>query len=179
MRRETLFHCVNKMALLQHHQLLPLACALLLSGINRVDARSSQISDLKSKISGVEELLDEFRKQLQQEQAYNRASDVTDSCVGDYDTAEARIIRTRLSIEQGATFLLAPDTVYTWRDCLHACCSLPHCTVAVVQENPRQAGESLGCFLFNCTYRGRNHCPDRSDEDFCPNLFISSSCSIK
>ncbi|XP_033846432.1 low-density lipoprotein receptor-related protein 11 [Periophthalmus magnuspinnatus] len=154
------------MALLQHHQLLPLACALLLSGINRVDARSSQISDLKSKISGVEELLDEFRKQLQQEQAYNRASDVTDSCVGDYDTAEARIIRTRLSIEQGATFLLAPDTVYTWRDCLHACCSLPHCTVAVVQENPRQAGESLGCFLFNCTYRGRNVCSFAQKEGF-------------
>uniref|UniRef100_A0A8C6TUS2 MANSC domain-containing protein n=1 Tax=Neogobius melanostomus TaxID=47308 RepID=A0A8C6TUS2_9GOBI len=165
------FSCVNKMALLQHHRLLSLAGLFLMMGLHRVDARSAQISDIKSKISGVEELLDEFRKQLQQEQEYSRVrggGDVTDSCVGHYDAAEKRIIRTRQSIEQGATFLLAPDRVYTWRDCLHACCSQTHCTVAVVQEDPSQAGESL-CFLFNCTYRGRNHCPDRSDEDFCPN----------
>ncbi|XP_020773865.1 low-density lipoprotein receptor-related protein 11 [Boleophthalmus pectinirostris] len=147
------------MALFQHHGLLPLACALLLAGINHVDTRSSQISP-------ADVLLDEFRKQLQQEQAYNRAGDVTDSCVEDYDTAEAHIIRTKLSIEQGATFLLAPDTVYTWRDCLHACCSLPHCTVAVVQEDPRQTGENLGCFLFNCTYRGRNVCSFAQKEGF-------------
>lgn len=167
-RRDTLFHCVNKMArLLQHPRLLALACALLLSGLRRGDTRSSQISDLKTKISGVEELLDEFRKQLQQEQEYSRvrASDVTDSCVGDYDAAEKRIIRTRQSIEQGATFLLAPDRVYTWRDCLHACCSQQHCTVAVVQEDPSQAGESL-CFLFNCTYRGRNVCSFAPQEGF-------------
>lgn len=159
-------NCVNKMALLQHHRLLPLACVFLLRVINLIDARSSQISDLKSKISGVEELLDEFRKQLQQEQAYNRASDVTDSCVGDYDAAEERIIRTRISIEQGATFLLAPDRVFTWRDCLHACCAQPHCTVAVVQEDPRQPGESLGCYLFNCTYKGRNVCSFAPQEGF-------------
>ncbi|XP_072301210.1 low-density lipoprotein receptor-related protein 11 [Eucyclogobius newberryi] len=150
------------MALLQHHRLLPLACALLLA-LARADARSSQISDLKTKITGVEELLDDFRKQLQQGQAYNRESEATDSCVEDYDTAEARIIRTKLSIDQGATFLLAPDTVYTWRDCVHACCSLPHCTVAVVQEDPRQG---LGCFLFNCTYRGRNVCSFAQKEGF-------------
>ncbi|KAK7906813.1 hypothetical protein WMY93_015425 [Mugilogobius chulae] len=150
--------------LLQHHRLLPLACALLLA-LNRAQARSSQISDIKSKRSGVEELLDEFRKELQQEQAYNRGTDVTDSCVRDYDAAEARIIRTKLSIEQGATFLLAPNNVYTWRDCVHACCVLPHCTVAVVQEDPRQT-ESLGCFLFNCTYRGRNVCSFAQKEGF-------------
>uniref|UniRef100_A0A3P9PP20 MANSC domain-containing protein n=1 Tax=Poecilia reticulata TaxID=8081 RepID=A0A3P9PP20_POERE len=159
------------MALLQHPRLL-LPCVFLLLFAGRVHARSSQISDLKSKISGVEELLEEFRKQLQQDQAY-RAADVSDSCVGDFSAAEQRIIRTKASIEQGATFLLAPDTVYTWRDCLHACCSQPHCTVAVVQEDLRRPADSLSCYLFNCTYRNKNicsfHCPDRSDEDFCTN----------
>lgn len=153
------------MALFQH-QLLPL-CALLLTATGRVDARTSQISDLKSKISGVEELLDEYRKELQQEQEYSRvrASGVADSCVGDFDAAEKRIIRTKQSIEQGAKFLLAPDRVYTWRDCLHSCCSQPHCTVAVVQEDPSQAGESL-CFLFNCTSRGTNVCSFAPQEGF-------------
>lgn len=153
------------MALLQHHRLL-LVCVVLLGVIKRIDARSSQISDLKSKLTGVEELLDEFRKQLQQEQQYIRPGDVIDSCVGDYDAAEERIIRTKSSIEQGATFLLAPERVYTWKDCLHACCSQPHCTVAVVQEDLRQAGESLGCYLFNCTYRGRNVCSFAPQQGF-------------
>lgn len=110
--------------------------------------------------------MDEFRKQLQQEQQYIRPGDVIDSCVGDYDAAEERIIRTKSSIEQGATFLLAPERVYTWKDCLHACCSQPHCTVAVVQEDLRQAGESLGCYLFNCTYRGRNVCSFAPQQGF-------------
>lgn len=167
-RRDTLLYCVNKMALLQHHRrLLSLLCVFLLIGLCRVDARSSQISDLKTKISGVEELLDEFRKELQQEQEYSRvrASDVTDSCVGDYDAAAKCIIRTRLSIEQGATLLRTPDRAYTWRDCLHACCAQPHCTVAVVQEDPSQAGESI-CYLFNCTSRGRNVCSFAPQEGF-------------
>lgn len=157
-----MIHCVNKMALLQHHRLLSLSCVFLLTGLHRADARSSQISDLKSKITGVEELLDEFRAQLQQEQEYSRgrASEVADSCVGDYDAAEKRIIRTKQSIDQGAVFLLAPDRVYTWRDCLHACCTEPHCTVAVVQEDSSQ------CFLFNCTYRGRNVCSFAPQEGF-------------
>nr|XP_046229372.1 low-density lipoprotein receptor-related protein 11 [Scatophagus argus] len=144
------------MALPQHPRLL-LACVVLLGAARRIDTRSSPISDLKSKISGVEELLEEFHKQLQQDQAY-KVGDVIDSCVGDFNAAGERIIRAKASIEQGATFLLAPDTVYTWKDCLHACCSQPHCTVAVVQEDPRQPGESLSCYLFNCTYRNRNVC---------------------
>ncbi|MEQ2239715.1 hypothetical protein ILYODFUR_007214 [Ilyodon furcidens] len=152
------------MALLQHPQLL-LPCVFLLFFTNRIHARSSQISDLKSKISGVEELLEEFRKQLQQDQAY-RAADVSDSCVGDFGAAEERIIRTKASIEQGATFLLAPDRVYTWRDCLHACCSQPHCTVAVVQKDQRRPGDSLSCYLFNCTYRNKNICSFAPQEGF-------------
>uniref|UniRef100_A0A3Q1GFF7 MANSC domain-containing protein n=1 Tax=Acanthochromis polyacanthus TaxID=80966 RepID=A0A3Q1GFF7_9TELE len=156
----------NNMALaLLQHPLLLLA-ALLLLVPKRVDTRASPISDLKSKISGVEDLLEEFRKQLQQDQAY-RVGDVMDSCVGDFNAVGERIIRAKASIEQGATFLLAPDRVFTWKDCLHACCSQPHCTVAVVQEDLRQPGDSLSCYLFTCTYRNKN--VYRSDEDFCPN----------
>lgn len=151
--------CVNKMALLPH---LVLSLCLLLLSAGHGDARASQISDLKSKISGVEELLDEYRKELQQEQEYSRARD---SCVGEYESADHRIIRTQQSTAAGASFLLAPDRVSTWRDCLHSCCSQPHCTVAVVQEDPGQAGESL-CFLFNCTYRGTNVCSFAPQEGF-------------
>ncbi|KAM6914968.1 low-density lipoprotein receptor-related protein 11 [Xenentodon cancila] len=152
------------MALLQHLRLL-LACVVLLFSVIGIHARSSPISDLKSKISGVEELLEEFRKQLQQDQAY-RAADAIDSCVGDFDAVGERIIRTKASIEQGATFLLAPDRVYTWKDCLHACCSQAHCTVAVVQEDLRQPGDTLSCYLFNCTYRNKNICSFAPQQGF-------------
>ncbi|KAM4522179.1 low-density lipoprotein receptor-related protein 11 [Odontesthes bonariensis] len=152
------------MAQLQHPRLL-LACVVLLLVADSVHGRTSPISDLKSKISGVEELLEEFRKQLQQDQSY-RAGDVIDSCVGDFSAAGERIIRTKASIEQGATFLLAPGRVYTWQDCVHACCSQTHCTVAVVQEDPRQPGDSLGCYLFNCTYRNKNICSFAPQQGF-------------
>ncbi|XP_029966810.1 low-density lipoprotein receptor-related protein 11 [Salarias fasciatus] len=157
------------MALLQHPRPLlaraVLLLLLLLFILKRVDSRSSPISDLKSRISGVEELLEEFRKQLQQDQVY-RTGDVLDSCVGDYSPARESIIRARVSIEQGATFLLAPEPVFTWKDCLHACCSQPHCTVAVVQENPRQPEDSLRCYLFNCTYRSRSVCSFAPQQGF-------------
>lgn len=156
---------VNNMALTQQHPRLLIACVALLTEILLVEGRSSPISDLKSKISGVEELLEEFRKQLQQEQAY-KAGDATDSCVGDFDGVNERIIQTKASIEQGAAFLLAPDGVYTWKDCLHACCSQPHCTVAVVQEDQRQPGESLNCYLFNCTYRNKHVCSFAPQQGF-------------
>ncbi|XP_061126552.1 low-density lipoprotein receptor-related protein 11 [Syngnathus typhle] len=130
---------------------------LLLCILQPIHTRMSAISDLKSKISGVEELLEEFRKQLQQDQTY-RPSEVADSCVSDFRSVRESIIRAKASIEQGATFLMAPERVYTWRDCVHACCAQPHCTVAVVQEEPRQAGDSLNCYLFNCTYKSQNVC---------------------
>lgn len=149
-------NCATNMALPQHHRRMLLAAVALMLLLG-VDARSSPISDLKSKISGVEELLEEFRKQLQQEQSY-KLGGVADSCVGDFSSVRDSIIQTKASIEQGATFLLAPDRVYTWKDCLHACCSQPHCTVAVVQEDQRQPGESLNCYLFNCTYRSKHVC---------------------
>ncbi|XP_068564550.1 low-density lipoprotein receptor-related protein 11 [Cebidichthys violaceus] len=152
------------MALFQHPRLL-LACVVLLNAVRRIDTRSLPISDLKSKITGVEELLEEFRKELQQDQTY-RAGDALDSCVGDFNAVGERIIRTKASIEQGATFLLAPERVYTWRDCLHACCSQPHCTVAVVQQDLRQPGDSLSCYLFNCTYRSKNVCTFAPQQGF-------------
>lgn len=164
-RRKTPLNCVNtNMALLQHPRLL-LAYVVLLTAAQRTHTRSLPISDLKSKISGVEELLEEFRKQLQQDQTY-RAGDAVDSCVGDFNAVGERIIRAKASIEQGATFLLAPDRVYTWKDCLHACCSQPHCTVAVVQQDLRQPGDSLSCYLFNCTYRSKNVCSFAPQQGF-------------
>lgn len=153
------------MALPQHHVRLLFACVVLLTVVLRIDSRSSPISDLKSKISGVEELLEEFRQQLQQEQAY-KLGDVIDSCVGDFGAVRERIIQTKASIEQGATFLLVPERVYTWKDCLHACCSQPHCNVAVVQEDPRQPGEKHYCYLFNCTYRNKNVCSFAPQQGF-------------
>ncbi|XP_061667577.1 low-density lipoprotein receptor-related protein 11 [Syngnathoides biaculeatus] len=152
------------MAEMQHHRSPELAFAaplllplLLLCVLQPIHTRVSAISDLKSKISGVEELLEEFRKQLQHDQTY-RPSEVADSCVSDFSWARDSIIRAKASIEQGATFLMAPDRVHTWRDCVHACCAQPHCTVAVVQGEPGQAGDSLNCYLFNCTYRSQNVC---------------------
>lgn len=142
-----------------HHHRLVLH-VFILCVINSVVSRSSQLglSDLKSKISGVEELLEEFRKQLQQDQAYSREDDAGDVCLSDFTEMEEHIIRARDSIEQGATFLSVPSRVYSWKDCLHACCLDPHCTVAVMQEDLKQTDESLGCYLFNCTYRNKNVC---------------------
>lgn len=161
------FYCViNIMAEAQHHRLLAPVVFFLLLAVQPIDTRSSKISDLNSKISGVEELLEEFRKQLQQDQAYTRDGDVTDACVGAFSAAGERIIRAKASIEQGATFLSAPDRVYSWKDCLHACCSDPHCTVAVVQDDLRQTGDSLSCYLFNCTYRNKNVCSFSPQQGF-------------
>ncbi|KAG7460703.1 hypothetical protein MATL_G00201580 [Megalops atlanticus] len=150
-------NCVNMLSWAPHHQRL-LVCVALLWGINTVLAKSSQISDIKSKISGVEELLEEFRKQLQQDQALRREDGLRDACLNGFSAIEEHIIRAKDSIEQGATFLTAPTRVYSWRDCLHACCADPRCTVAVVQEDLEQSEDSLSCFLFNCTYRNKNVC---------------------
>ncbi|XP_053500217.1 low-density lipoprotein receptor-related protein 11 [Ictalurus furcatus] len=136
-----------------HHQL---GFLLLFLAI----ARASQISDLKSKLSGVEELLEEFRKQLQQDDSEQSAEDASDACVSDFDAAEERIIRAMASIERGATFLSAPGRVYSRRDCVRACCAEPRCTTAIVQEQPQQpdSGGGLRCYLFNCTYGGASVC---------------------
>lgn len=158
---------------LKHHPppLLLLLLVAVGATLASVPRSSSPISDLKSKISGVEDLLEEFSKQLQQQdQAYRTAaaSDLhVDSCVGDFDAAGESIIRAKASVEQGAAFLLAPERVYSWRDCLHACCAQSHCTVALVQEEDvRRPRDSLNCYLFNCTYRGRNVCSFAPQQGF-------------
>ncbi|KAF7694356.1 low-density lipoprotein receptor-related protein 11 [Silurus meridionalis] len=139
---------------------------------------ASQISDLKSRLSGVEELLEEFRKQLQQDESYPSAvadeedehKEAGDACLRDFDAAEERIIRAVASIERGAAFLSAPGRVRSRRDCVRACCAEPRCTTAIVQEQQppmqtppiqtpeQQADGGLRCYLFNCTYGGANVC---------------------
>uniref|UniRef100_A0A671SXZ9 Low density lipoprotein receptor-related protein 11 n=1 Tax=Sinocyclocheilus anshuiensis TaxID=1608454 RepID=A0A671SXZ9_9TELE len=136
-----------------------LICSVLLWMSTAVMTRSSSTSDLKSKISGVEELLEEFRKQLQQDESGSREDEEDgDRCISGFKAAEERIIRASASIEQGAAFLSAPQRVFSWRDCAHACCSHPHCTAAIIQEDLKQPDDSLRCYLFNCTYRGRSVC---------------------
>lgn len=120
---------------------------------------SSPTSELKSQISGVEELLEEFRKQLQQDEPGPRGGEGDgDRCVGGFQAQEERIIRASASIEQGGAFLSAPQRVFSWRDCVHACCALPHCTDAIIQEELTQPDGSLRCYLFNCTYGGMSVC---------------------
>ncbi|XP_077206172.1 low-density lipoprotein receptor-related protein 11 [Paroedura picta] len=120
--------------------------------------------------SGVESLLEEFRRQLQQEQdplgggrgreraeAAGRcrgAGDLAGSGGSFFSTRPDAIIRTKDSIAAGATFLGSPGSVGGLRQCLDACCAEPRCTLAVLQQPP----PSLRCYLFNCTYRGRSVC---------------------
>ncbi|XP_075453889.1 low-density lipoprotein receptor-related protein 11 isoform X2 [Ascaphus truei] len=207
---------------------LSLLCLLLccaIGGCRRVSLGSPapQLTDLRSQISGVEELLEEFRKQLQQqrhqqdlgeqgqqEQRLHQHPDQgqeaeegwgsmhrhrplqenegqrdamqkqppegTDEeeamqkqlqdvgvrpggdVVGDdlckFNLLEDYIIRTKDSLESGATFLKAPGEVSSWKQCLEVCCSEPGCSAAVVERS----GRGLSCYLFDCTHRGRNVC---------------------
>ncbi|XP_052442967.1 low-density lipoprotein receptor-related protein 11 isoform X1 [Carassius gibelio] len=145
--------------IMSHHIQRALICSLLLCLTTTGMTRSSSTSDLKSKISGVEELLEEFRKQLQQDESDSRVDEEDgDRCISGFKAAEERIIRASASIEQGAAFLSAPQRVFSWRDCAHACCSHPHCTSAIIQEDLKAPDDSLRCYLFNCTYRGRDVC---------------------
>ncbi|KAL8186081.1 UNVERIFIED_CONTAM: hypothetical protein K2H54_063030 [Gekko kuhli] len=123
--------------------------------------------------SDVESLLEEFRRQLQQEQdplgggrGHERAEAAgrcrgTGSLAGSggsfFSTRPDSIIRTKDSIAAGATFLGSPGSVAGLRQCLDACCAEPRCTLAVLQQQPPPP-PSLRCYLFNCTYRGRSVC---------------------
>ncbi|XP_030303814.1 low-density lipoprotein receptor-related protein 11 [Calypte anna] len=126
---------------------------------------TAPLAGLRSQISGVESLLEEFRRQLQQEEpgpSPAGGDDGGERC-GSSSGFSARpdsIIRTKDSIAAGAAFLRAPAGVSGWRQCLDACCAEPRCTLAVVQESarPRGVAAELGCYLFNCTYRGRPVC---------------------
>ncbi|XP_066461579.1 low-density lipoprotein receptor-related protein 11 [Eleutherodactylus coqui] len=181
-------------AMLQPQMLL--SCLLLcwgLGGCRRVSSGSPapQLTDLRSQISGVEELLEEFRKQLQrpedwaqdghrhrahgsgredeeaamqqqlQEVAVRPAGDSgEDLC--NFSQLEDYIIRTKDSLEAGATFLKAPGQVYGWRQCLEVCCSQPRCSAAVTESSAR----GFTCFLFDCSHRGRNVCQFSPHRDY-------------
>ncbi|XP_062497748.1 low-density lipoprotein receptor-related protein 11 isoform X1 [Pezoporus occidentalis] len=126
---------------------------------------AAPLADLRSQISGVESLLEEFRRQLQQEEPGPPAATAAgggEVCGGSssFSARPDSIIRTKDSIAAGATFLRAPAGATGWRQCLDACCAEPRCTLAVVQEPPRPRGTAadLGCYLFNCTHRGRPVC---------------------
>lgn len=128
---------------------------------------AAPLADLRSQISGVETLLEEFRRQLQQEEPGPPATaggggGGGERCGGSggFSARPDSIIRTKDSIAAGATFLRAPGAVSGWRQCLDACCAEPRCTLAVVQgpARPRGTAAEPGCYLFNCTHRGRPVC---------------------
>ncbi|XP_024905017.1 low-density lipoprotein receptor-related protein 11 [Pteropus alecto] len=79
---------------------------------------------------------------------------------GDYSAMPDAVIRIKDSIAAGAGFLRAPTAVRDSRECVAACCAEPRCSVAVVElpRRPATTDTALGCYLFNCTARGRSVC---------------------
>lgn len=149
---------------------LLLLCLWLPSG-RAAAPLSAPLSELHAQLSGVEQLLEEFRRQLQQERPQEelelelRASGgPLQGCPGPggggYSAMPDAIIRTKDSIAAGASFLRAPAAVRDWRQCVEACCSEPRCSVAVVElpRWPATSATALGCYLFNCTAHGRSVC---------------------
>lgn len=146
---------------------LLLLCLWLPSG----RAAGPPLSELHAQLSGVQRLLEDFRRQLQRETPAEElelelraGSGPREGCPGadgdGYSALPDAIIRTKDSLAAGASFLRAPAAVRDWRQCVAACCAEPRCSVAVVELPPRPAppAASLGCFLFNCTARGRSVC---------------------
>uniref|UniRef100_A0A8C6RJJ6 Low density lipoprotein receptor-related protein 11 n=1 Tax=Nannospalax galili TaxID=1026970 RepID=A0A8C6RJJ6_NANGA len=122
-------------------------------------------------LSELHQLLEDFHRQLQQERPHEElelelraGGGRREDCPGPggdgYSAAPDAIIRTKDSIAAGARFLSAPATVRDWRQCVAACCSEPRCSVAVLElpRRPAAPGAALGCYLFNCTARGRSVC---------------------
>ncbi|KAI4567505.1 hypothetical protein MJT46_008718 [Ovis ammon polii x Ovis aries] len=135
-----------------------LLLCLWLPGGRAAGSPSAPLSELHAQLSGVEQLLEEFRRQLQQERPQEElelelraGGDPQEGCPGPGDGD---------SIAAGASFLSAPAAVRDWRQCLQACCLEPHCPLAVVELPRRSAppAAALGCYLFNCTWRGRSVC---------------------
>ncbi|XP_022359548.1 low-density lipoprotein receptor-related protein 11 [Enhydra lutris kenyoni] len=150
-----------------------LLLCLWLPSVRASGPPSAPLSELHAQLSGVEQLLEEFRRQLQQERPQEElelelragGGPPEEGCPGPggggYSAMPDAIIRTKDSLAAGASFLSAPAAVRDWRQCVAACCSEPRCSVAVV-ELPRRpaapAAAALGCYLFNCTARGRSVC---------------------
>ncbi|XP_043313060.1 low-density lipoprotein receptor-related protein 11 [Cervus canadensis] len=148
-----------------------LLLCLWLPGGRAAGSPSAPLSELHAQLSGVEQLLEEFRRQLQQERPQEElelelraGGDPQEGCRGPggggYRARPDAIIRTKDSIAAGASFLSAPAAVRDWRQCLQACCLEPRCSVAVVElpRRPASPAAALGCYLFNCTWRGRSVC---------------------
>ncbi|XP_037675259.1 low-density lipoprotein receptor-related protein 11 isoform X2 [Choloepus didactylus] len=76
---------------------------------------------------------------------------------GGYRALPGAIIRPKASLAAGARFLRAPTGVRDGRQCAAACCSEPRCSLAVLRL-PRPPAAALGCYLFDCTARGRSVC---------------------
>ncbi|XP_042796001.1 low-density lipoprotein receptor-related protein 11 isoform X1 [Panthera leo] len=150
---------------------LLLLCLWLPSG-GAAGPPSAPLSELHAQLSGVEQLLEEFRRQLQQERPQEElelelraGGGPQEGCPGPgggggYSAMPDAIIRTKDSLAAGASFLTAPAAVRDWRQCVAACCSEPRCSVAVVElpRRPASPAAALGCYLFNCTARGRSVC---------------------
>ncbi|XP_058390262.1 low-density lipoprotein receptor-related protein 11 isoform X3 [Diceros bicornis minor] len=149
---------------------LLLLCLWLPSG-RAAGPPSPPLSALRAQLSDVEQLLEEFRRQLQQERPQEElelelraGGRPPEGCPGPggggYSARPNAIIRTRDSLAAGASFLRAPAAVRDWRQCVAACCAEPRCSVAVVElpRRPAAPAAALGCYLFNCTARGRSVC---------------------
>ncbi|XP_039096889.1 low-density lipoprotein receptor-related protein 11 isoform X2 [Hyaena hyaena] len=154
---------------------LLLLCLWLPSG-GAAGPPPAPLSELHAQLSGVEQLLEEFRRQLQQERPQEElelelraGGGPQEGCPGPgggggggggYSAMPDAIIRTKDSLAAGASFLTAPAAVRDWRQCVAACCSEPRCSVAVVElpRRPAPSAAALGCYLFNCTARGRSVC---------------------
>ncbi|XP_045400520.1 low-density lipoprotein receptor-related protein 11 [Lemur catta] len=150
--------------------LLLLLCLWLPSG-RAAGPPVAPLSELHAQLSGVEQLLEEFRRQLQQERPQEELElelragggpqeDCPGRGGGGYSAMPDAIIRTKDSIAAGASFLRAPAAVRDWRQCVAACCSEPRCSVAVVElpRRPAPPAAALACYLFNCTARGLSVC---------------------
>ncbi|XP_059033253.1 low-density lipoprotein receptor-related protein 11 isoform X3 [Mustela lutreola] len=152
-----------------------LLLCLCLPSVRASGPPSAPLSELHAQLSGVEQLLEEFRRQLQQEGPQEElelelragGGSPEEGCPGPggggYSAMRDAIIRTKDSLAAGASFLSAPAAVRDWRQCVAACCSEPRCSVAVVElprrpAAPAAAPAALGCYLFNCTVRGRSVC---------------------
>ncbi|XP_070112499.1 low-density lipoprotein receptor-related protein 11 isoform X2 [Equus caballus] len=150
---------------------LLLLCLWLPSG-RAAGPPSPPLSALRAQLAGVERLLEEFRRQLQRERPPEEpepepraGGGPRESCPGPgggggYSARPDAILRTRDSLAAGASFLSSPAAVRDWRQCVAACCAEPRCSVAVVERPRRPAAPAaaLGCYLFNCTARGRSVC---------------------
>ncbi|XP_006140102.2 low-density lipoprotein receptor-related protein 11 [Tupaia chinensis] len=149
---------------------LLLLCLWLPSG-RAAGPPAAPLSELHAQLSGVEQLLGEFRRQLQQERPQEElelelrvGGGPREGCPGPggggYSAMPDAIIRTKDSIAAGASFLRAPAEVLDWRQCVEACCAEPRCSVAVVElpRRPASPAAALGCYLFNCTARGHSVC---------------------